>query len=418
MRELMFGFLTTIAAGVLATACASRVALAATPPSGQDFSQIERGRYLTTVADCAACHTDRGSSAQLAGGRPIETPFGNVVAANITPDRDTGIGNWTDAQFDAAVRRGRRPDGARLYPAMPFPYYTRMTQDDVLAIRAYLNTLPPVHHAVRSNQLPFPFNIRAGMWLWDTLYFDPTPFKPDPGKSAQWNRGAYLVRGPGHCAACHTPKNTLGGDLTHQRLQGYSIQGWFAPDITGGLALGLGRWSVTDVVAYLKTGHNRIAAASGPMGEEVADSSSKMTDADLEAVAVFLRDQPGAAVSATPLPARDPQMVSGGAIYRDLCSACHQEDGTGVSYLIPNLALSSAVASREPTSLLRVVIHGTQSVATAEEPTAPAMPAYGWQLTDAQIAAVTTYVRNSWGHAAPATRVSAVHKARSLDSSG
>jgi len=416
MPEGLRQLATAVTAGLLATACAARLAVADNLPSEQDFAQVERGRYLTTVADCAACHTDSGAGGAFGGGKPIETPFGKVLSANITPDRDTGIGDWTDAQFDAAVRRGETPDGERLYPAMPFPYYTRMTQADVLAIRAYLNTLPPVHHVVHSNQLPFPFDIRAGMRLWDALYFEPGPFKPDPGKSSAWNRGAYLVRGAGHCAACHTPKTSLGGDLTHQRLQGYSLQGWFAPDITGDMALGLGRWSVEDVVAYLKNGHNRFAAASGPMAEEVADSSSKMTDADLHAVAVFLKDQPGAATSGKPLGARDPQMVAGAAIYRDLCSACHQEDGTGVAYLIPNLAQASSVASRQPTSLLRVVIHGAQTVATAGEPTAPAMPAYGWQLTDAQIAAVTTYVRNSWGHAAPATSPGEAHKARTLKS--
>jgi mono/diheme cytochrome c family protein len=405
-------------AGLLATACASYPVLADNLPSGQDFAQVERGRYLTAVGDCAACHTDPSATGQFAGGKPVETPFGIVLSANITPDGETGIGNWTNAQFDAAMRLGRGPDGTHLYPAMPFPYYTRMTHEDVLAIRAYLNTLPPVHNPVKSDQLPFPFDIRASMGMWDALYFKPGTFKPDSAKSAQWNRGAYLVRGPGHCAACHTPKTTLGGDRSDQHLQGYSIQGWFAPDITGDPAFGLGHWSLEDVVAYLKTGHNRFAAASGPMAEVVADSSSKMTDADLEAIAVFLKNQPGEKASGTPLAAHDPKMVSGAAIYRDLCSACHQEDGTGVAYLIPNLAQSSSVASREPTSLLRVVIHGAQSVATAGEPTAPAMPAFGWQLSDAQIAALTTFLRNSWGHAAPAITADDVHKARSPKSAG
>lgn len=407
-----------LVAGLLATACSAPPARADQQPSDQDFAQIEKGRYLTTVADCAACHTSSDSQQQFAGGRPIETPFGKVLAANITPDQQTGIGGWTDSQFDAAVRLGRMPDGSRLYPAMPFPYYTRMTQADVRAIRAYLSTLPPVHHEVRSNQLPFPFSVRASMWLWDSLYFDPGPYKADPGKSAQWNRGAYLVRGPGHCAACHSPKTALGGDRPQQRLQGYTLQGWFAPDITGDTAFGLGNWSVDDVVAYLKTGHNRLAAASGPMGEEVSDSSSKMTDADLHAIAAFLKDVPGPAATSTPLSAQDRQMVAGAAIYGDLCSACHQQDGTGVPYLIPNLARASSVSSREPTSLLRVVIHGAQSVGTAAEPTAPAMPAFGWQLSDEQIAAVTTFVRNSWGHAAPATSAGEVHKARPLAASG
>jgi mono/diheme cytochrome c family protein len=421
MPETVSQLATAVLAGLLATACASRPAAADNLPadnlpSEQDFGLIERGRYLTTVADCVACHTDPESNQLFAGGRPIETPFGKVISPNITPDLETGIGTWTDAQFDAAVRRGRDNEGARLYPAMPFPYYTRMISEDVRAIRAYLRTIPPVHHSVEPNQLPFPFDIRAGMALWDALYFEAGAFKPDPNKPAQWNRGAYLVLGPGHCGACHTPKNVLGADQKQQALQGNAIQGWFAPNITDDLALGLGRWSTADVVTYLKNGHNRLAGASGPMAEEVADSSSRMNDADLEAIAVYLKDQHGGTASNKALAASDPQMVAGGAIYRDLCSACHAPDGSGVDYLVPNLAQSSSVSSREPTSLLRVVIHGAQTVATQKEPTAPAMPAFGWQLTDAQIAAVTTFVRNSWGHAAPALSASDVHKIRSRGS--
>jgi mono/diheme cytochrome c family protein len=398
-------------AGVLVSACGFGLSAANNLPSAHDSAQIERGRYLTAAADCAACHTAAGG-APFAGGRAIETPFGKVIAPNITPDPETGIGNWSNADFDTAVRLGRSPHGKWLYPAMPFPYYTQMPQSDVFAIRAYLSTITPVRHAVHSNQLPFPLDIRAGMRLWDALYLHVGPFKSDPSKPAQWNRGAYLVRGPGHCAACHTPKSLLGGDVAGKPFWGYSIQGWFAPDITASPSLGIGDWTVADVADYLKSGHNRFAAASGPMGEEVAESSSRLTDADVEAIAVYLKDQPGPAANARPVAEQDPAMVAGGAIYRDLCSACHQEDGTGVPYLVPDLAHSSSVASHEPTSLLRVVIHGAQSVATDREPTAPAMPAFGWQLSDVQIAAVTTYVRNSWGHAASQTRVSDVRKVR------
>jgi mono/diheme cytochrome c family protein len=404
----------TVALALLAGGCVTTLAAADNQPSLQDFSQIERGRYLTILADCSACHTDPKSDKLFAGGRAIETPFGNVLASNITPDSETGIGAWSDDEFDRAVRFGTRPDGKLLYPAMPYPYYARMSRADVIAVRAYLNTVPAVQNQVEENQLSFPFNVRAGMHLWDGLYLSRGAFKPDPGKSAQWNRGAYLVRGPGHCAACHTPKSALGGDLASKPLQGYSLQGWFAPEITGGSAFGLGKWLVEDVVAYLKTGHNRLAAASGPMAEEVADSTSRMSDADLEAIAVFLKDEPGLSSDGTPLSPRDPAMVAGGAIYLDRCAACHKQDGQGVPYLIPDLARASSIVAREPTSLLRVVIHGSQSAATPSEPTGPSMPAFGWQLTDEQIAAVTSYVRNSWDHAAPATSVGEVHQARSL----
>src|SRR5689334_2563096 len=225
----------------------------------QDFSEIARGRYLANAADCGSCHTVPGSGRPFAGGRTIETPFGNLVSPNITPDRDTGIGTWSDDQFDAAVRAGRARAGARLYPAMPFPYYARMSREDVRAIRAYLSTIEPVHNQVTSNTLPFPFDLRWSMIVWNALYFRSGEFHPDPNKSGEWNRGAYLVQGPGHCGACHTPKTFLGGDKTSKAFHGYTLQGWTAPDITRGP---LGAWSAADIADYLKTGHNSYAAAA------------------------------------------------------------------------------------------------------------------------------------------------------------
>jgi len=391
---------------------AGDVAMAQSSASDPDIAQIERGRYLTIAADCAACHTDSTQNRPFAGGRPIETPFGTVAAANITPDHETGIGSWSDAQFDAALRQGKMPDGKRLYPAMPFPYFTRMSRADVLAIRAYLNTVQPVHNAVVPDRLPFPFSIRSGMRVWDALYFTAGEFKANPSQSASWNRGAYLVEGPGHCGACHTPKTKLGGDESDRKLRGYSIQGWFAPDLTNDEQTGLAHWSPADIADYLKKGHNRFAAASGPMSDEVADSSSRMSGEDLEAIATYLKDQQGQTGQATPLSASLPTMAAGAAIYSDLCSSCHKPDGSGIPYLFPDLAASASVASREPTTLMRVVLQGGQSVATKEEPTAPAMPAFGWQLTDGQVAAVTTYIRNSWGHAAAAVTEGDVRAAR------
>ena len=378
---------------------------------GQDFAQIERGRYLTAAADCSSCHTTPGG-APFAGGRPIETPFGNILAPNITPDAETGIGAWSDADFDAAVRQGKRRDGTLLYPAMPFPSYAKMSRDDVRAIRAYLQTVAPAHNAVVADQLPFPFNIRASMLVWDALYFEQGEFKPDSAKSAAWNRGAFLVEGPGHCGACHTPKTLLGGDEKSQALQGYQIQGWFAPDITNDARRGLGDWSLDDIVAYLRSGHNRIAAATGPMAEEVALSSSRMTEADLAGIATYLKDQPARTEAVTPLSSTDPVMVAGGAIYRDVCSGCHAIDGKGVPELFPALASSSSVRSDDPASLIRVILRGARSVATSTEPTAPGMPAFGWQLDDEQLAAVVTYIRNSWGSSAPGVLADTVRRTR------
>jgi mono/diheme cytochrome c family protein len=383
----------------------------AADPDGQAYDRIERGRYLTTVADCFACHTGLNAGKPFAGGRPIETPFGIITSSNITPDNETGIGAWSDQQFDDAVRKGERPDGSRLYPAMPFPAYTKMTRDDVLAIRAYLVTVEPVHQPVKANTLPFPFNIRLAMRAWDALYFTEGEFKPDNQQSSAWNRGAYLVQGPGHCTACHTPKSFLGGDKTGDNLRGFNLQGWFAPDITGGAAQGLGQWSASDITSYLKTGHNRVSAATGPMAEEIVNSTSKYDDDDLNAVATYLKSLPGQQLAA-PAPVEHTAMNAGEAIYRDQCSACHGLDGHGVPMLFPALAQSSLAHANDPTSAIRLVLRGGRSVATNAEPTAPGMPAFGWQLDDAQIAAVLTYIRNAWRTAAAPVSADAVGTAR------
>jgi mono/diheme cytochrome c family protein len=379
----------------------------------QEFAQIEKGRYLAVLSDCGSCHTVPGSDQPFAGGRAIETPFGNIVAPNITPDPETGIGTWSDDEFDAALRQGIGRKGSPLYPAMPYNAYTKLSRDDVLAIKAYLGSVTPVRNAVVANTLPFPFNIRAAMHAWDALYFTQGEYKPDPQQSPEWNRGAFLVTGPAHCGACHTPKSFLGGDKTGQFLKGSYLQGWSAPDLTSNARLGLGNWSADDVVAYLKTGHNRISAATGPMAEAVTLSTSQMTDPDIKAIATYLKSLPGGADDLKPIRADDPVMASGGAIYRDQCSACHGLDGHGVAKLFPSLADSSMLRSDDPTSAIRIVLRGARSVATKDEPTAPGMPSYGWQLNDSQVAAVLTYARNSWGAAAPAVAAQSVTSARS-----
>jgi mono/diheme cytochrome c family protein len=378
----------------------------------QDFAAVERGRYLTTAADCGSCHTELGSNHPFAGGRAIETPFGVLAAPNITPDHETGIGTWTDDEFDAAVRQGRSRNGARLYPAMPFPYSSRMSREDVKDIRAYLNTIEPVHNAVSVNRLPFPLNLRASMIVWDALYFTPGEFRPDASKSKEWNRGAYLVQGPTHCGACHTPKSLLGGDKPAEALQGYTLQGWTAPDITSGQGP-LRDWSLEDVATYLKTGHNKSAAAAGLMGEVIGLSTSKLTDSDVRAIAVYLKDVSGPAQESSSSADKD-VLTAGAAIYQDLCSACHRQDGKGVPNMFPNLAEAATVRSKDPTTVLRVILQGAKTVATDREPTGPAMPAFGWQLDDARIAAVATYVRAHFGKA-PAVSEGEVRKARTAE---
>ncbi len=381
----------------------------------QDFRQIEHGRYLTVVGDCAACHTLPGSGRALAGGRPIETPFGNILAPNITPDRQTGIGAWTDDEFVDAMTKGTGRNGMHLYPAMPYNYYTKVTRDDALAIRAYLNTVPSVYNPVNPNQLPFPFNIRASMIFWNKLFFTPGTFHPTADKSEEWNRGAYLAEGLGHCGACHTPKNFLGGDKTSERLQGYALQGWFASDITSDPRRGIGGWSVDEIAVYLKTGHGRTGAANGPMAETLNLSTSHMTDDDLKAIATYLKNPPDRDANrngSAPGTPDQAMMKVGARIYADECSGCHTASGKGTANLFPALDGSAVVQQDDPASLLHIVLRGARSVATGHAPTGAAMPEFGWLLKDDEVAAVLTYIRNSWGNAATSVSAAEVGKAR------
>jgi mono/diheme cytochrome c family protein len=378
----------------------------------QAFEEIARGRYLAILGDCAGCHNAPGG-APYAGGLPIETPFGILVSPNITLDRETGIGAWTDEEFVNAMQDGTGRGGEHLYPAMPYTYYTKATREDVLAIRAYLQTLEPVRNEVKVNQLPFPFDVRASMVGWNELYFKRGPFEPVAGKSDEWNRGAYLVEGLGHCGLCHTAKNAAGGDETARALQGSALQGWYAPNLTGDPRTGLGGWSMDEVVAYLKIGHNNVSAATGPMSDVVLHSTSQMTEADLRAIAAYLKDQPPqSGESPKPVADGDPMMRAGQAIYGDNCAACHTGAGTGIPHLFPALRGSPSVQSADPASLIRVVLRGAQSAATDPAPTGPSMPALGWKLSDAEVAAVVTYIRNSWANAASPVSASDVARAR------
>jgi mono/diheme cytochrome c family protein len=386
---------------------------AASAQDTQSFDRIERGRYLAVLGDCAGCHTAPGG-APFAGGVALQTPFGTLVAPNITSDPDTGIGNMTNDEFLAVLHEGRGHNGKRLYPAMPYPAYTKMTDDDVLAMRAYFATVAPVNNRVVSNQLPFPLNIRLAMAFWNRLNFTPGRYQPNPQKSAAWNRGAYIVEGPAHCGTCHTPKTLLGGDKNSVALTGATLQGWFAPDITNDSRKGIGGWSSDDLVQYLKTGANKWTLASGPMAEAVSHSTSRMNDEDILAIATYLKDSGTGTASAKPEPvaANDNAMRVGAAIYKDSCAACHRDSGQGEINLFPRLAGSALVQSDDPTTLARVVLHGTRAVSTSGAPTAPAMPAFDWRLGDAQVAAVLTYIRNAWGNAAGSVSVGAVTSQR------
>jgi mono/diheme cytochrome c family protein len=366
----------------------------------QNFETIERGRYLATLADCVACHTAPGGK-PYAGGLPLQTPFGTLLSPNITPDQETGIGNWTEKDFIGAMQDGIGRGGKHLYPAMPYPAYTKLSREDVLAIRTYLATLDPVRNAVDVNQLPFPFNQRASLIFWNWMNFKSGRFQPDAKKSAEWNRGAYLVEGLGHCGTCHSGKNALGGDKTASYLQGAPLEGWFAPNITADPHKGIGAWSEKEIAEYLKTGAYDRTIASGPMADEIVNSSSKMTDADAHAIAVYLKDiKAGTGTPPQPLDSKDARMIAGQAIYKDNCEGCHTSAGDGIPRLFPRLRGNSIVQSDNISTIARVVLLGNRGAATAAAPTSPAMPPFGWRLNDDNVAAVLTYIRNSWGKAA------------------
>jgi len=386
-----------IAFGVIAVA----VSIASARLRAEDisFAQIQRGKYLVDAADCVACHTNEKDK-PFAGGRAIPTPFGTIYSANITPDNETGIGAWSDEEFYRALHFGVRPNGKRLYPAFPYPYFTKMPRDDVLAIRSYLRTLPPIKSTPPSTDFYWPLNYRAAMRGWDWLFFKPGEFKSDPQKSPEWNRGAYLVEGPGHCGACHTGKNILGADKTSKDLQGNPIQSWFAPKLVSDSHNGLGKWSIDEIIEYLKTGRNRYSGATGLMAEVVEHSTSKLNDSDLHAIATYLKDLRGSS-SNEPARADQQQMNAGKAIFSDTCAACHQNSGEGVPRMFPPLKGNANVQSDDPTSTIRVILEGARTVTTDSRPTPSTMPPFGWKLNDAQVAAVATFVRNSWGNSAP-----------------
>lgn len=375
------------------------------------FGQVERGKYLVEAGDCQACHTTAGGQ-PFAGGRPIQTPFGVIYSPNITPDRDTGIGAWTDDQFYRALHEGIADDGSHLYPAFPYPWYTKVTRNDALAIRAYLNSLDPVKAERRPNALEWPLSYREVMAGWNEIFFKKGEFSPDPKKSAEWNRGAYLVEGLGHCGACHTPTNVFGAANSGEKLQGGTLQDWYAPALAGELRSGLGNWSADDIVQFLKVGRNSRTAAYGPMSEVITNSTSKLNDEDLKAIAAYLKDVPVPAVEKKP-GKPDPKLVQAGqAIYIDNCSACHRSNGEGTPGTFPPLKGDTTVQDRDPTTIIRLVLDGVHAVATDARPTPLSMPSFGWKLSDEQIAAVASYIRSAWGNAASPVSESNVRSMR------
>lgn len=381
-------------------------------PATNEDPAVTRGRYVAIAGDCAACHTDPHQGKPFAGGYALQTPFGTLLASNITSDKTTGIGAWSEAEFTQAVREGKGREGENLYPAMPYNAYVKVSDADMHDLWAYMQTVPAVDSKVVSNQLPFPFNIRLMMMGWNLLFFDKTPFTPVANASAQINRGAYLVQGLGHCAACHTEKNFLGGDKSGF-LQGGDLAGWHAPEITSNGYVGIGQWSPEQVVQYLKTGSNHIAVASGPMAEAVTNSTQHMTDDDLLAIASYLKSLPGSDTARPqPLAATDAAMKQGANVYSANCSACHNSDGKGISGLAAGLANNPALQAINAQTLMTTVLQGGRGAVTLDNPTSGAMPSFAWKLSDQQIASLLTYIRNTWGNAAPAVGADQVGQVR------
>jgi len=398
--------ITSLAAALLCTA----FALGGARAESSDDETIALGKALTIAGDCASCHT-ADPAKPFAGGKRIDTPFGGIYTPNLTPDRDTGLGAWSDDDFYRALRYGERPDGARYYPAFPYPYFTKMTRQNILAIRAYLATLTPFSNRPPPPQLRWPLSYRIVMRGWDWLFFKPGIFEPDQEKNVEWNRGGYLVEGAAHCGACHTPKNLFGADKKSQAFGGGRVQGWFAPRLDGAERSGLKSWSVDDIVEYLQSGRNGRSNADGLMAEVVVNSTSQMSDADVRAIAVYLKDLPAGAPEPVVSPPPPGQMADGEKIYNGACISCHEADGSGAPRIYPPLPGNALLQSADPSSTLRIILDGAQTVTTPRAPNTGSMPAYP-KLSDQEIADVATYIRNAWGNAAPAVTAAQVVKAR------
>jgi mono/diheme cytochrome c family protein len=372
---------------------------------------IAHGKALAIAADCASCHT-ADPSKPFAGGKLIATPFGGITSPNLTPDQDTGLSAWSDDDFYRALHTGVARDGSRYYPAFPYPNFTKLTRADVLAIRAYLATLTPVHNIRPPPQLRWPLNYRVVMWVWNWLFFKPGILVPDQQKSTEWNRGRYLVEGPAHCGACHTPKNLFGADKRGQAYGGGPVQGWFASRLDEAARSGLKSWSTGDIVEYLQSGRNGRSHAGKLMAEVVVGSTSKMSDADISAIAIYLKDLPAGAPEPEVVAPPPAQMADGEKVYKGACIACHEADGSGSPRIYPPLPGNANLQSADPSSTLRIILDGAQTVTTPRAPNTGSMPAYSQKLSDQEIADVATYIRNAWGNAAPTVTPAQVTKAR------
>ncbi|TFY96943.1 cytochrome c [Ramlibacter rhizophilus] len=374
------------------------------PPPGRPAaatpSMVERGAYLARAGNCMACHTARGG-APYAGGRGIDTPFGTVYAGNLTPAR-TGLGGWTGDDFWQALHHGRSPGGRLLYPAFPYPNYTQVTRADADALFAYLQSLPAVERENTPHTLQWPVSTQAALRAWRALYFRPGVHQDDPARSAEWNRGAYLVRGLGHCSACHSTRNALGAsDLMDLSGGMIPMQSWYAPSLAAPAEAGVADWPTQRIVELLGTGRTTGASTMGPMAEVVLHSTQHLSRADLEAMATFLRGLPPERHAAPAAkPASSAVTQRGAALYREHCAQCHGEQGQGVEGAYPPLAGNRAVTLPVTANLVQAVIYGGFPPSTQGNPRPFGMPPFALELDDAEVAAVLSYIRGAWGNAA------------------
>ena len=411
---LLAALVALVIAAALAWPREQYIAAASPEAWAATSANIARGAYLARAGDCMACHTARGG-APYAGGRVMDTPFGSLSTPNITPDRATGIGRWSADDFWNALHNGKSRDGRLLYPAFPYTSYTKVSRADADALFAYLRSLPPRQAQNRPHALRFPYDSQLALAAWRLLYFKPGVFEQDAQRGAQWNRGAYLVEGLGHCSACHSARNGLGG--SDAGLGGGLIPtvGWYAPSLTSDSEAGLGTWKEDHVVQLLRTGVAPGASVTGPMAEVVAQSLRHLSEGDVRAMAVYLASLPGTPSARREPAPRPPQQVldQGGRLYRQHCLACHGANGEGLGPY-PALAGNRALTLAEPVNAIRVVLNGGFAPATAGNPRPYGMPPFSHVLDDAQVATLVSYLRASWGNAAAPVTSAQVNRYRAV----
>ena len=378
-----------------------------------------RGEYLARAGDCVACHTEPNGR-PFAGGRAMPTPFGNLYVPNITPDDETGIGQWSADEFYRMMHTGVGRDGTLLYPAMPFASYTKVTREDCDAIYAYLMSVQPVRQRNRPHELRFPYNQRDLLVGWRALYFKEGEYVPEPAQSAQWNRGAYLVQGLGHCAMCHTAVNALGGSSESKAFEGGMIpnQNWYAPSLTSNREAGLGNWTIKQIVDLLQVGISDRGTVYGPMAEVVYNSLQYMTDEDAEAMAVYLKALPQR--ESEPPPTSQARLVqpqvmeTGRTLYVAQCAVCHGSEGKGQPPQFPPLAANQSITMTSPVNSIRMVLNGGYAPGTKKNPRPYGMPPFAHVLDDEQVAAVVTYIRVAWENSGTPVTPAQVTPLRSL----